>query len=107
MLLLDSSVPDSSPLNEVEQESDLPAKKSRSESSHRPPTTRTPLVTYEGHNNAVTTVVWAGPDKRAVRDGDIITGGWDNCIRMWDSNTGANKVTLVRINMQRDGIPKW
>ena len=27
--------------------------------------------------------------------GDIVTGGWDNCIKVWDVETGVDKATLV------------
>lgn len=94
-----SIVPDSIPVDEVERESDLPTKKSKTDSTlGSKPTTRTPLVTLQGHSNAVTTVVWVWPcgdGEEAGLGDDIITGGWDNCIKVWDVVTGVNKATLV------------
>lgn len=96
--LLVLSVPDSSPLDEVEQESDLPAKRRKTDSKQRP-TTRTPLVTFQGHGNAVTTVVWVGSGQgKGEGLGDVIvSGGWDNCVKVWDTTTGANTTTLVSV----------
>ena len=95
-----TSVPDDVPLDEVEQESDLPAKKPKFGSESQPrATTRTPLVTLKGHTKSVTAVVWAGEgvENGAELGNDIITGGWDNCIRVWDVANGVNKITLVSL----------
>lgn len=78
----------------MEPESDQPVKKRKTD-VHSNVTTRTPLVTLQGHNNAVTTVVWAGPNEEAGLGDDIITGGWDNCMKLWDVSTCTNKTTLV------------
>ncbi len=104
------SVPDSIPSDEMEQESDLPSanKKLNIDSGSKPPakyttttttTTRTPLATFRGHSNAVTAVVWAGQPGSGEGVGpgdDIITAGWDNCLKVWDAGTGVNKSTMVR-----------
>ena len=85
------AVPDSSPLDEVEDEHDLTSKKQKtttsSSSGHRT-TTRTPLVTLQGHTQPATGVVW-------VEQGEIVSAGWDMCIRVWDITTGSNTATLV------------
>ena len=84
-------VPDSSPLDEVEDENDLTSKKQKttadSSTGHRP-TTRTPLVTLQGHTQPAMAVVW-------VEQGEILSAGWDQCIRVWDVATGSNVSTLV------------
>ena len=86
-------VSDSNPLDEVEDENDLTSKKrkttSTSGSSHRA-TTRTPLVTLQGHTQPATGVVW-------VEQGEIVSAGWDMCIRVWDVTTGSNTAMLVSI----------
>ena len=93
-----NEVPDPIPVDEVEQESDLPTKRQKIESDERA-SIRTPLMTLQGHTNAVTTVVWAGTIEGVERVSelgeDVISGGWDHCIRVWDMMTGANKTTLV------------
>lgn len=82
----------------MEQESDLPSAKKLKTDSHS--TTRTPLATFQGHGNAVTAVVWAGSGPGAGEGegpgDDIITAGWDNCLKVWDVDTGINKTTMVR-----------
>ena len=95
-------VPDSNPLDEAEQESDLPSKKPRTDPAHHPATTRTPLATFQGHRNAITAVVWG-----VGLSDDIITGGWDNCIKIWDLETLGEKATLVRFFGGRGGALGW
>ena len=82
-------VPDSSPLDEVDDEDALVLKKRKTGSIHRA-TTRTPLVTLQGHTQPATGMVWAEP-------GEIVSAGWDMCIRVWDVTTGSNTTTLVSI----------
>ena len=53
----------------------------------RPPL-QTPLVTLSGHTQPVTGVVWPSAD-------EVVTCGWDHCIRLWDIEACANKSTLV------------
>ena len=81
-------VPDSSPLDEVEDESDLTTKRRKTDTSDHRATTRTPLVTLQGHTQPATAVVWA-------EQGEIVSAGWDMCIRVWDVTTGSNTATLV------------
>lgn len=81
-------VPDSSPLDEVEDEADLTSKKRKTISSSHRATTRTPLVTLQGHTQPAAGVVWVEP-------GEIVSAGWDMCIRVWDVTTGSNSATLV------------
>ena len=83
-------MPDTSPLDEAEDESDLSGKKRKitSSSSGHQTTTRTPLVTLQGHTQPATAVVWA-------EQGEIMSAGWDLCIRVWDVTTGSNVTTMV------------
>ena len=89
---------------DVESESDLPpSKKMRTGMESYRATTRTPLATFQGHKSTVTSVVWAGSSGSGVwSDDDIITGGWDNSIRIWDVATGINKNTLVSKYLGRE-----
>ena len=41
-----------------------------------------------GHTEAVSSIQW-------MNSTEIISGGWDHCIRLWDVPTGMNKDTLV------------
>ena len=29
-------------------------------------------------------------------ESDVITAGWDSCLKVWDVETGINKTTMVR-----------
>ena len=51
-------------------------------------TTRTPLLTLQGHTQPVSTVVWPTGD-------EVLSAGMDHCIRIWDIVSGVNKSTLV------------
>ena len=44
-----------------------------------------------GHTEAVSSIQW-------MNSTEIISGGWDHCIRLWDVPTGMNKDTLVSID---------
>lgn len=84
------AVPDSGEVDETESETDLPAKKKKPLNSLKPrTTTRTPLLTLAGHTQPASAVAW-------VREEEVVTAGWDHCIRQWDVATGVNKATLVR-----------
>ena len=90
MIISITLVPDSSPLDDVEDEMDLAAKKRKTatpSSDHRP-TTRTPVVTLQGHAQPATAVMW-------VEQNEIVSAGWDMCIKVWDVTTGGNVTTLV------------
>ena len=50
---------------------------------------QTPIQTMSGHTEGVSSIQWTSST-------DIISGGWDHCIRLWDVLTGVNKDTLVR-----------
>ena len=83
------SVPDSDGLDEVESELDLPVKKRRTMGMR--PSVRTPLVTLAGHTQPVTAVQWAG------QGAELISAGWDHCIRLWDAESGVNKSTMAHV----------
>ena len=84
------TVPDTNPLDEIENEDDIVAKRPKHDSSNAAyhATTRTPIVTLQGHTQPATAVVWAEHE-------EIISAGWDHCIRVWDAVSGSNKSTLV------------
>jgi WD40 repeat protein len=48
------------------------------------------LLTIKGHTDSVTSVVFS-PDGRR-----IVSGGWDNLVKVWDANTGSEMRTLER-----------
>lgn len=86
------SVPDNNPLDEVEDDDDLPAKRSRPLTPSQRPTTRTPQLTLTGHKGPITSVAW-----RAEGGGEeVVSAGWDHCVRVWDVSAGVNTTTLVR-----------
>ena len=88
-------VPDCVTTGQSESESDIPPPKRIKTGMEPRSTTRTPLATFQGHKSTVTSVVWAGKSDGVWSDDDIVTGGWDNSIRIWDVATGINKNTLV------------
>jgi len=49
---------------------------------------RTPLTTFSGHKEPVSSLVWC-------EDNELISAGWDHCIRLWDVDTSTNKHTLT------------
>jgi len=49
---------------------------------------RTPLETLSGHKEPVSCVLWN-------EDGELMSSGWDHCIRVWDANTSTNKHTMT------------
>jgi ribosome biogenesis protein YTM1 len=63
-------------------------RKIKGNSPHKAPPTKTPLLTMSGHTQAVTGVDWTS-------DGDIVTCGWDHCIRLWDVETAVNKANMM------------
>ena len=54
------------------------------------PSLQTPHVTLSGHTQPVTGVVWPSA-------GEVVTCGWDHCIRLWDIEACSNKSSLVRV----------
>ena len=80
--------PDPSPGEEAGDDASVPVKKRKSTSKQPKVMTRTPLVTLAGHTQPAVTVRWPTED-------ELLTGGWDHCIRLWDMATGVNKSTLV------------
>ena len=80
---------DPTPSEEGGDEPSIPVKKRRSTSAQHRAMVRTPLVTLAGHTQPAVTVRWPSED-------ELLTGGWDHCIRLWDTTSGINKGTLVR-----------
>ena len=76
----------------MEGEDGLTAKKLKTaaSSTEHQATTRTPIVTLQGHTQPATAAVWAEPT-------EILSAGWDMCIRVWDVSTGSNVTTMVRM----------
>jgi len=74
--------------NEQEQNKDSRKRKTVASDSKR--TTETPLVTMEGHNNPVTSVQWS-----QLQSNSIVSGGWDNSIKIWDASTAVNTLSLI------------
>jgi len=52
------------------------------------PKVRTPLATLSGHKEPVSDLLYNG-------DNELISSGWDHCIRLWDIGTSTNKHTLT------------
>ena len=50
---------------------------------------RTPLQTYSGHKEPVSGLLWCD-------DQELMSCGWDHCIRLWDTNTATNKHTITQ-----------
>merc|ERR1712121_444647 len=74
---------------EASDESELEAKKSRSGVAEpNKITNRIPLISLAGHKEPVSTLVWSD-------EAELISGGWDHCIRLWDVETALNKHTLT------------
>ena len=48
-----------------------------------------PIVTLSGHTQPITTVIWP-------REEELLSAGYDRCIRVWDVATRVNKAVLVR-----------
>eukprot|EP00795_Rhopilema_esculentum_P014146 gene14146-5146_t len=87
MIKIWSAVPDKEASDEIDPERDEDRKRIKAEPSRRKATTRTPLQTMSGHTEAVSSIQW-------VDATDIISSGWDHCIRVWDVQTGINKNSL-------------
>ena len=71
---------------DVEEEEN--SKKKKTNDPEQSPATQTPLVTLSGHKEPVSDVLWKS-------DEQLISVGWDHCIRFWDVNTGLNLQTLT------------
>ena len=73
-------------MDDTDSDTETPSKKARLVSLA---TTRVPLLTLAGHTQPATAVVWGR------EEAEVVSGGWDHCIRLWDLETGVNKATLV------------
>jgi len=49
---------------------------------------RTPLQTFSGHKEPVSCLLWTD-------EHELMSSGWDHCIRLWDTSTATNKHTLT------------
>ncbi|XP_057299577.1 ribosome biogenesis protein WDR12 homolog [Hydractinia symbiolongicarpus] len=63
-------------------------KKNRLSDSERKITNMLPLLSLSGHKEAVSTLCWP-------HNNELISAGWDHCIRLWDIESSSNKHTLT------------
>lgn len=69
-----------------EEESE--SKKVCKEGKTSPKNIRTPLTTLSGHKEPVSALIWN-------EENELISAGWDHCIRLWDTEISTNKHTLT------------
>jgi len=73
----------------VTDDENISSKKKRNENdTDAKATSRIPLVTLLGHKEPVSSLIWHDSD-------ELISAGWDHCIRLWDIETATNKHTLT------------
>ena len=75
-------------ISENHVEEDVTTKKQKSNDAKQGPSTQTPLVTLSGQKEPVSDVLWKTNDQ-------LVSVGWDHCVRLWDVNTGLNSQTLT------------
>ncbi|XP_022102309.1 ribosome biogenesis protein WDR12-like isoform X1 [Acanthaster planci] len=81
MLKVWSAVP-----GDEDEEIDAHHKKAKTE-THKP-RTRTPLRTFDGHTQGISSVVW-------VDEGSVCTASWDHTMCLWDIEQGEQVSTLT------------
>lgn len=62
-------------------------KRKKDEEKVKKPSTRTPLITFSGHKEAVSSLLWTD-------ENTIMSAGWDHGIRLWNVSMALNTRTL-------------
>ncbi|PIK49321.1 putative ribosome biogenesis protein WDR12-like, partial [Apostichopus japonicus] len=68
------------------EESEQERKKVKTENPK--PATRTPLITLEGHKEAVSSVLWIG-------ENEVCSASWDHTMNIWDVTTATHTSSLT------------
>ncbi|XP_070566027.1 ribosome biogenesis protein wdr12-like [Ptychodera flava] len=73
--------------SEDTEDTDVKSRK-RKRTDEWKPITRTPLMTLEGHKEAISSVLWSDVN-------EVCTASWDHTIKLWDVQEGVHKKTLT------------